>query len=62
MPVENGIATAPRRGRAITVRTPGRHVYVEANAAPVLDDPTVEPVDDDLLELGRCTRSFGACG
>src|SRR5687767_7705280 len=51
MPVDNGLATQPRRGRAITVRTPGRHTYVEATAAPVLDDPTVEPVEDDLLEL-----------
>lgn len=51
MPVDNGLATQPRRGRAITVRTPGRHTYIEATAAPVLDDPTAEPADDDLLEL-----------
>lgn len=51
MPVENGIATAPRRGRAITVRTPGRHAYLEAGSTPVLDDPSAEPADDDLLDL-----------
>src|SRR5579862_5329825 len=51
MPAENGLVAQPRRGRAITVRTPGRHTYVEAGSAPVLDDPTAEPADDDLLEL-----------
>ena len=51
MPAENGLVTAPRRGRAITVRTPGRHSYVEASSSPVLDDPSAEPADDDLLEL-----------
>jgi RNA polymerase primary sigma factor len=51
MPAENGLVAAPRRGRAITVRTPGRHSYVEASSSPVLDDPSAEPADDDLLEL-----------
>jgi len=51
MPVENGLATQPRRGRAITVRTPGRHTYIQAAAAPVIEDPTAEPGEDDLLEL-----------
>src|SRR5471030_1801136 len=51
MPAENGLATQPRRGRAITVRTPGRHSYMEAGAGPVTDDPSAEPADDDLLEL-----------
>jgi RNA polymerase primary sigma factor len=51
MPVENGLATQPRRGRAITVRTPGRHSFVEAAANPVLEDLASEPADDDLLEL-----------
>src|SRR5450432_1969058 len=51
MPAENGLATQPRRGRAITVRTPGRHTYVEAGGSPVLDDPSAEPAEDDLLEL-----------
>lgn len=51
MPVENGLATQPRRGRAITVRTPGRHSYVEAGANPVLEDPAAEPAEDDLLAL-----------
>lgn len=49
MPAENGLATQPRRGRAITVRTPGRQHYPEAGG-PV-DDPSVEPAEDDLLEL-----------
>ncbi|RYG29378.1 sigma-70 family RNA polymerase sigma factor [bacterium] len=51
MAAENGIVAQPRRGRAITVRTPGRHTYVEAQNAPVLDDPNVEPAEDDLLEV-----------
>ena len=51
MPVENGLIQQPRRGRAITVRTPGRHSFVEAGANPLLDDPAAEPADDDLLEL-----------
>lgn len=51
MPVENGLATPPRRGRAITVRTPGRPTFADAGSRPVLDDVNVEPVEDDLLEL-----------
>jgi len=51
MPVENGLATPPRRGRAITVRTPGRHSFAEASANPLLDDPNAEPAEDDLLAL-----------
>lgn len=51
MPADNGLATQPRRGRAITVRTPGRHTYLEASGAAVLDDPSAEPAEDDLLEL-----------
>ena len=46
MPVENGLIQQPRRGRAITVRTPGRHSFVEAGANPLLDDPAAEPADD----------------
>ncbi|MCC7230639.1 MAG: sigma-70 family RNA polymerase sigma factor [Fimbriimonadaceae bacterium] len=51
MAVENGLATPPRRGRAITVRTPGRHSFAEASANPLLDDPNAEPAEDDLLAL-----------
>ncbi|HJP82399.1 MAG TPA: sigma-70 family RNA polymerase sigma factor [Fimbriimonadaceae bacterium] len=51
MPLENGLATPPRRGRAITVRTPGRHSFAEASANPLLDDPNAEPAEDDLLAL-----------
>ncbi len=51
MPAENGLATPPRRGRAITVRTPGRHSFAEASANPLLDDPNAEPAEDDLLAL-----------
>lgn len=51
MPVENGLATPPRRGRAITVRTPGRHSFAEASANPLLEDPQAEPAEDDLLAL-----------
>jgi RNA polymerase primary sigma factor len=52
MPVENGLATQPRRGRAITVRTPGRVSFMEgAGAHPAVDDHAAEPGEDDLLEL-----------
>jgi len=51
MPAENGLASPPRRGRAITVRTPGRHSFAEASANPLLDDPNAEPAEDDLLAL-----------
>jgi RNA polymerase primary sigma factor len=51
MPADNGLATQPRRGRAITVRTPGRHSFVDPSANPNLDDVSGEPGDDDLLEL-----------
>lgn len=47
---ENGVATTPRRGRAITVRTPGRHSFADANTRPMLDDPAAE-TDDELLDL-----------
>ncbi|MBI1757193.1 MAG: sigma-70 family RNA polymerase sigma factor [Fimbriimonas ginsengisoli] len=51
MSMDNGLVTPPRRGRAITVRTPGRHPFVEPGAGPVVDDFHAEPADDDLLEL-----------
>jgi len=51
MPTENGLIHTPRRGRAITVRTPGRNPYIESSAAVALDDHAVDPSDDDLLEL-----------
>src|SRR2546421_5176497 len=51
MPVENGLMTQPRRGRAITVRTPGRAPFIEAASNPLLDDVAAEPAEDDLLEL-----------
>ena len=51
MPVENGLMTQPRRGRAITVRTPGRAPFIEAAQNPLLDDVAAEPAEDDLLEL-----------
>ena len=50
MPTENATAHAPRRGRAITVRTPGRKPFLESSAAVAIDDPTLEPAEDDLLE------------
>jgi RNA polymerase primary sigma factor len=44
--------STPRRGRAITVRTPGRHTFADANARPgMLDDVGGEPGDDELLDL-----------
>ena len=51
MPVENGLATQPRRGRAITVRTPGRVSFMEGATPNAIDDHTAEPGEDDLLEL-----------
>lgn len=51
MPVENGLPATPRRGRAITVRTPGRHSFVDTGSRPALDDVAGEPTDDDLLDL-----------
>ncbi len=48
---EQGLATQPRRGRAITVRTPGRHTYVDIGARPPAEDLSSEPADEDLLEL-----------
>ncbi len=53
MPIENGIPTQARRGRAITVRTPNRHNYVEAASHALTDDPATEPAEDDLLELAE---------
>jgi RNA polymerase primary sigma factor len=51
MPSEQGIATQPRRGRAITVRTPGRHNFVDPAARTLADDFSSEPAEDELLEL-----------
>lgn len=50
MAIENGIPTQPKRGRAITVRTPGRTSgFMEPNMTQ-LDDPTVELEDDDASD------------
>src|SRR5687767_4722715 len=51
MPLEPGLATQPRRGRAITVRTPGRHGFVDPNNRVPAEDLAAEPQDEDLLEL-----------
>ena len=49
MPIENGLPTQPRRGRAITVRTPGRTSgFMDPNVSAI-EDPTLE--GDDLLEV-----------
>lgn len=48
MPVEN--VTPARRGKAITVRTPGRSSFVDTGSRPMLED-VAEPADDDLLDL-----------
>ena len=50
MPSENGLAMQPRRGRAITVRTPARHSFMDAPAAGLVEE-LAEPAEDDLLEL-----------
>lgn len=49
MPLEN-MPTQPRRGRAITVRTPSRSTFIEVGHA-LVDDVHAEPADDDLLDL-----------
>ncbi|MEQ1933733.1 MAG: sigma-70 family RNA polymerase sigma factor [Fimbriimonadaceae bacterium] len=49
MPAENATVATPRRGRAITVRTPGRASFADATTRPMLED-TTEPAEDDLLE------------
>lgn len=51
MPSEQGVATQPRRGRAITVRTPGRHNYVDPGARAIVDEFAGDTAEDDLLEL-----------
>lgn len=51
MPVENGLPTQARRGRAITVRTPNRQILAEVPPHALLDEPGAEPSEDDLLEL-----------
>lgn len=53
MPVENGLPTQARRGRAITVRTPGRGGFLETAPHALIDDLTQEPGEDDLLELAE---------
>ena len=48
MAIENGLPTQPKRGRAITVRTPGRHSGFMDPGATALEDPTAEGADDLL--------------
>ncbi len=50
MALENGLPTQPRRGRAITVRTPGRTSSFMDPHVTTLDDPTAAP-EDDLLDV-----------
>lgn len=50
MPSENGLAMPPRRGRAITVRNPARHSFMDTPSAGLVED-IGEPVEDELLEL-----------
>lgn len=49
MPLETGIPTQVRRGKAITVRTHSRTAFVDANKHMLLDDQ--EPASEELLEL-----------
>lgn len=53
MPVENGLQTTARRGKPITVRSNNRGAYAAAAAHALVDDLSVEPVDEDLLELNE---------
>lgn len=49
MPVDTGIPSQVRRGKAITVRTHSRTAFVDANKHMLLDDQ--EPEAEELLEL-----------
>ncbi len=49
MPSDPGLS-APKRGRAITVRNPARHAYMEG-VGGLVDDLAAEPAEDELLEL-----------
>ena len=49
MPSDPGLS-APKRGRAITVRNPARHAYIEG-VGGLVDDLAAEPAEDELLEL-----------
>lgn len=53
MPVENGLTAQPRRGKPITVRNTARQPYAPVAAHALVDDPNVEPAEDDLLELAE---------
>ncbi|HRI42896.1 MAG TPA: sigma-70 family RNA polymerase sigma factor [Fimbriimonadaceae bacterium] len=53
MPVENGLNAQPRRGKPITVRNTARPPYSAVAAQALIDDPSVEPGEDDLLELAE---------
>ena len=49
MPIENGLPTQPRRGRAITVRTPGRTSgFMDPNVSALEDPAAIEA--EDLLD------------
>lgn len=51
MPAEHGAVTQPRRGRAITVRTPGRTTYADPGLRRAVEDFSTEPADDDLIDI-----------
>lgn len=51
MASENGMVTTPRRGRAITVRTPGRPSFADATTRTNLEEGVAEPSEDDLVDL-----------
>lgn len=49
MPVDNRIPTQVKRGKAITVRTHGRNMYLDASKHMLMDEQ--EPSSDDLMDL-----------
>jgi len=53
MPIENGVQSQPRRGKPITVRNNARQPYSPVAAHALIDDPSIEPGEDDLLELAE---------
>ncbi len=59
MASENGMVTTPRRGRAITVRTPGRPSFADATTRTNLEEGVAEPSEDDLVDLDDLEEEEG---
>lgn len=53
MPVENGYQSSARRGKPITVRSARGAAFSSAAANALVDDLSVEPGEEDLLDLAE---------